>query len=133
MKNLAIETKEGHTTISAGGIIERLTSHLKPWPNNPRTHSEKQLTKLKASIQKFGFTAPVLTDESGVILSGHGRVLAAISLGLPAIPTRVITGLSEAQKRAYVIADNKIAILSGWDDVLLKSEMEILIQQDFDI
>jgi DNA modification methylase len=133
MKNLAVETKEGHTTISAGGIIERLPNNLKPWPNNPRTHSDKQLTKLKASIQKFGFTLPVLIDECNVILAGHGRVQAAISLGLPTIPTRTITGLTETQKSAYVIADNRIAALSKWDDVLLKSEIEILIQQDFDI
>ena len=133
MKNLTIETKDAHTAITASGIIERLPEDLKPWSNNPRTHSEKQLTKLRASIQKFGFTAPVLTDESGVILSGHGRVHAAMSLGLPTIPTRVLTGLTETQKSAYVIADNKIAALSKWDDALLKSELEILIQQDFDI
>ena len=133
MKNLTIETKEAHVAITTSGIIERPPEDLKPWANNPRTHSEKQLTKLRASIQKFGFTAPVLTDESGVILSGHGRVQAAISLALPTIPTRIITGLTETQKSAYVIADNKIAALSKWDDALLKSELEILIQQDFDI
>ena len=133
MKNLTIEANEAHNAITASGIIERLPKDLKPWASNPRTHSEKQLTKLRASIQKFGFTAPVLTDESGVILSGHGRVHAAMSLGLPTIPTRVLTGLTETQKSAYVIADNKIAALSKWDDALLKSELEILIQQDFEI
>ena len=114
-------------------IVDRPPGELKPWPGNPRTHSDNQLAKLKASIQKFGFTAPVLIEEKDVILSGHGRVQAATALGLETIPTRVIAGLSDAQKRAYVIADNKIAQLSRWDDNLLKSEMEILINEDFAI
>ena len=114
-------------------IIDRPPADLKPWPGNPRTHSDKQLAKLKASIQTFGFTAPVLVDEAGVILSGHGRVQAAKALGLAQIPTRVITGLSEVKKRAYVIADNKIAQLSGWDQTLLKSELEILIREEFEV
>ena len=114
-------------------IIDRPPADLKPWPGNPRTHSDKQLAKLKASIQTFGFTAPVLVDEAGVILSGHGRVQAAKALGLAQIPTRVITGLSEVKKRAYVIADNKIAQLSGWDQTLLKSELDILIREEFEV
>lgn len=120
-------------SLETTGIINQPPDNLKPWPNNPRTHSEKQLVKLKASIQRFGFTAPVLVDELNVILSGHGRVQAARELGLSAIPTRLITGLSETKKRAYVIADNKLSQLSGWDNNLLKSEMEILITEDFDI
>ena len=115
------------------GIINRPPEDLKPWPGNPRTHSDKQLVKLKASIQKFGFTAPVLVDEEGVILSGHGRVLAAKALDLATIPTRIIPSLTEAKKRAYVIADNKLAQLSAWDDAALKAEMEILIRDEFDI
>ena len=114
-------------------IIDRPPADLKPWPGNPRTHSDKQLAKLKASIQTFGFTAPVLVDEAGVILSGHGRVQAAKALGLAQIPTRVISGLSEVKKRAYVIADNKIAQLSGWDQTLLKSELDILIREEFEV
>jgi DNA modification methylase len=120
-----------HPQIS--GLAERAPGDLKPWPDNPRTHSDKQLHKLKASIQKFGFTAPVLVDENGVILSGHGRALAARELGLPSIPTRVLVGLTHAKKRAYVIADNKLAQLSSWDANLLRSEMEILIKEDFEI
>ena len=128
------ESKQSTAKIAnTSGIIERSPEGLKPWPGNPRTHSDKQLAKIKASIQKFGFTAPVLVDEDGVILSGHGRVMAAKELDLETVPTRVISGLSQAKKRAYVIADNKIAQLSKWDDVLLKSEMEILIQENFDI
>lgn len=132
MKNAIPEPPENITPVMSG-IIDRPPGDLKPWPSNPRTHSEKQLVKLKASIQKFGFTAPVLTDEAGMILSGHGRVLAAQELGLATIPTRVISGLSEVNKRAYVLADNKLALLSKWDDNLLKAEIELLIQDEFDI
>lgn len=121
------------TATNPSGIVERPPGDLKPWPSNPRTHSDKQLVKLKASIQKFGFTAPVLVDEDGVILSGHGRVLAARELGLASVPTRVIAGLTPVKKRAYVIADNKLSQLSAWDQSLLRSELEILIQEDFEI
>src|SRR6266852_752000 len=130
-----MKTKEAEVleTNVASGLIDRRPGDLKPWPGNPRAHSDKQLAKLKASIQKFGFTAPVLVDEAGVVLAGHGRLQAAMELGLPTVPTRVISGLAEAQKRAYVIADNKIAQLSRWDDTLLKAELDILIKEDFDI
>ena len=114
-------------------IVDRRLDELKPWPSNPRTHSEKQLVKLKASIRKFGFTAPVLIDEADFILSGHGRVEAARELGLGSVPTRLIAGLTQTQKRAYVIADNKLAQLSGWDSTLLRSELEILIRDEFEI
>jgi predicted phage terminase large subunit-like protein len=114
-----------------GGIVERPPGELTPWPNNPRTHSEKQLTKLSASMQEFGFTAPVLVDAAGVILSGHGRVEAAARIGLPTVPTRVLSGLTATRKRAYVIADHKLAELSAWDGDLLKGELEFLIQADF--
>jgi DNA modification methylase len=132
MKNEIFEQPENNAS-KISGIVYRPPCDLKPWPGNPRTHSDRQLVKLKASIQQFGFTAPVLVDEAGTILSGHGRVQAAKELGLASIPTRVITGLTEAKKRAYVIADNKLSQLSGWDSNLLKAELEILIQQDFDI
>jgi len=132
METADFEPPDG-TASNLSGIVPRPPGELKPWPSNPRTHSDKQLVKLKASIQKFGFTAPVLVDESGTILSGHGRVLAAQELGLTSIPTRVISGLTPAKKRAYVIADNKLAQLSTWDAGLLKTELEILMQEDFDI
>ena len=114
MKNPISEQTMDLTAVFSD-IIDRVPAELKPWPANPRTHSDKQMVKLKASIQKFGFTAPVLTDEKGMILSGHGRVQAASELGLTSIPTRVIYGLSEIKKRAYVIADNKLSQLSGWN------------------
>lgn len=115
------------------GIIDRPPNDLNPWPRNPRTHSDQQLAKLKASILNFGFTAPVLVDEAGFILGGHARVQAAKELSLATIPTRVISGWTKAQKRAYVIADNKLSQLSAWDQDLLKAEMELLIQEEFDI
>ena len=120
-------------TKEASGLIDRRPGDLKPWSGNPRTHNDKQLAKLKSSIQKFGFTAPVLVDEAGLILSGHGRVQAAIALELPTIPTRVIGGLSAAEKRGYLIADNKLAQLAGWNTTLLKDELELLIAENFDI
>jgi len=130
--NAVSEDKKVSTSLM-NVIGERNPSELKAWPDNPRSHSDKQLIKLQDSIQKFGFTAPVLIDESGVILSGHGRVQAAIALELPTIPVRVLQGLSESKKRAYVIADNKLSQLAKWDEDLLKSELNILIQDDFDI
>lgn len=114
-------------------LQDRSASGLRPWPNNPRTHSDRQLVKLKASIRQFGFTTPVIVDEHDVILSGHGRVQAALSLGLAAVPVRVLSGLSASQKRAYVLADNKLAELSRWDTGLLKSELELLIDTDFEV
>jgi len=120
-------------TASLSNLVERVPADLKPWPGNPRTHNDKQLAKLKASIRKFGFTVPPLIDETGTILSGHGRVLAALDLGLEMIPVRIITGLTESQKRAYVIADNKLAQLSGWDANLLKQEFLLLGDSDLEI
>lgn len=119
--------------IDISTIIERRPGELKPWPNNPRSHPEKQLTLLMLSMRQFGFTSAVLIDEDSVILSGHGRVLAAMRIGLASIPTRVIAGLSRSQKRAYVIGDNKLGMLSSWDPTLLKTELEILIADDFNI
>ena len=118
---------------SIGNIQQRSPSDLKPWPTNPRTHPSKQLTKIVASIRQFGFTMPVLIDEANVILSGHGRVEAAKQLKLASIPVRVASGWSASDKRAYVIADNKLALLSTWDLTLLKGEIEILIAEDFAI
>jgi hypothetical protein len=130
---MKIKETEVLATTVASGLIDRRPGDLKPWPRNARTHNDKQLAKLKASIEKFGFTAPVLVDEESFILGGHGRVEAAKALGLPTIPTRIIAGLSEAKKRAYVIADNKLAQLAGWDDTLLKGELELLTAENFDI
>jgi ParB-like chromosome segregation protein Spo0J len=89
--------------------------HIKPHPHNTRTHSKKQIRRIADSIQAVGFTSPVLIDEQGVLLAGHGRLEAAKLLGLKTIPAIVIAGLSEARKRALLLADNRIAQSAGWD------------------
>jgi DNA modification methylase len=109
--------------------VERDPRQLKPWQTNPRLHSKKQLRQLCASIGQFGFTNPAIIDEFDNILAGHGRVSAAIEIGLNLIPCRMISGLSEAKKRALVIADNKLALNATWDETILAAEVRI-IQQD---
>jgi ParB-like chromosome segregation protein Spo0J len=106
---------------------------LTPYANNARTHSDEQVSQIAHSITEFGFTNPVLIDEQGGIIAGHGRVLAAVELGLEVLPTITLTGLSELQKRAYVLADNKIAENAGWNDALLKVELDALELAGFDI
>lgn len=106
---------------------------LKPYENNARTHSEEQVAQICASIREFGFTNPLLIDESGGIIAGHGRLAAAKILKMDEVPTIELKGLSEAQKKAYVIADNKLALNAGWDEELLKAELEALQNLDFDL
>jgi DNA methylase/ParB-like nuclease domain len=114
-------------------IIHRSPNELVAWPNNPRRHSQKQIVQLRAAIKAYGFTVPILVDETNTVLGGHGRLTAALDLNLSTVPTRVIIGLTQAQKRAYVIADNKLASISSWDDANLRSELELLIRDDFAI
>ena len=89
---------------------------LRPYERNPRTHSEDQVAQIAASMVEFGFTNPILVDESNGIIAGHGRLLAARKLGLAEVPVMRLEHLSEAQKRAYVIADNQLALNAGWDE-----------------
>ena len=103
-------------------------SALRPYRQNARTHSKKQLRLIAGSIKSFGFTNPVLVDEEGMILAGHGRVEAAKTLGHSVVPTMTLAGMSEAQKRAYVLADNRIAEKAGWDRELLASELGVLVE-----
>ena len=105
---------------------------LIPYVNNSRTHPEKQIEQIASSIREFGFTAPILCDEKGTVLAGHGRLLAAKKLKLDRVPVVRVEHLSEAQKKAYVIADNKIAMNSGWDLDLLNVELDFLKEQSFD-
>jgi hypothetical protein len=100
---------------------------------NARTHSKRQLKQIAASITRFGFTNPVLIDDDNNILAGHGRVEAAKELGLATAPCVRLKNLSAAEKRAYVIADNKLALNSGWDVEILAGELQALIEIDFDI
>lgn len=108
---------------------------LKPYPKNARTHSPKQIRQIAKSITTFGFTNPVLVDKDNCILAGHGRVEAAKLAGLTEVPALVISHLSPAQKKAYILADNRLAELSGWDKDILKVELEELqsIDCNFDL
>lgn len=106
---------------------------LIPYARNSRTHSEAQVAQVAASIREFGFTNPVLIDADGGIIAGHGRVLAARKLGLKTVPAIRIDYMTEAQKRAYVIADNKLALNAGWDDELLALELGDLKDEGFDL
>jgi len=106
---------------------------LIPYCNNSRTHSDEQVLQIASSIKEFGFTNPVLIDDQGGIIAGHGRIMAAQKLKMDEVPTITLSDLSEAQKKAYIIADNKLALNSGWDDELLKIELEQLKELDFDL
>src|SRR5262245_14342279 len=106
---------------------------LRPHPNNARTHSTKQIRQIAKSIEQFGFCNPVLVDDTKRIIAGHGRVEAAKLLGIDAVPTCQLSHLSEADKRAYVLADNKLAEQAGWDRELLAIELQGLIELDVDI
>lgn len=105
---------------------------LIPYARNSRTHSEAQVAQIAASIREFGWTNPVLVDEQQTIIAGHGRVLAAQKLGLDSVPTIALTGLTEAQRRAYVIADNRLALNAGWDEEMLALELQELAEEGFD-
>ena len=106
---------------------------LRPYERNPRTHSEAQVDQIAASMIEFGWTNPVLVDEQGGILAGHGRLLAARKLGLGEVPVIRFEHLSEAQKRAYLIADNALALQSGWSEELLAQELAWLRNESFDL
>jgi ParB-like chromosome segregation protein Spo0J len=114
-------------------VTERPTEALRPSQSNPRTHSKRQIHQIADSIRTFGWTNPVLVDRSGTILAGHGRVEAAKLLGIETVPTISIDDLTEAQKRAYVIADNRLAELASWDSEILAGELQFLSSVDCDI
>ena len=106
---------------------------LRPYPNNAQRHSRRQIKQIAKSIEKFGFCNPVLVDDAKQIIAGHGRVEAAKLLGIDAVPTCKLSHLSEAEKRAYILADNKLAENAGWDKELLAIELQGLIELDVDI
>ena len=106
---------------------------LIPYARNSRTHSDAQVAQIAASIKEFGFTNPVLIDETGSIIAGHGRVMAARKLAIADIPSIRLIHLTEAQKKAYVIADNKLALNAGWDDEMLAVELTDLKDMGFDL
>lgn len=106
---------------------------LNPYKKNSRTHSPEQVDQIANAITEFGFTNPILVDSESGIIAGHGRLLAAKKLKLKDVPVIVLDHLTEAQKRAYVIADNKLALNAGWDEALLQEEIGDLLAEDFDI
>lgn len=106
---------------------------LVPYAGNARTHSDQQVAQIAASITEFGFTNPVLTGADNVIIAGHGRLLAAQKLGMDTVPVIILDHLSDAQRRALVIADNKLAENAGWDEALLRTELAALDEMDFDL
>lgn len=114
-------------------VIYRPLEDLSPFIGNARTHSRKQVAQIAASIEAFGFTNPILVDERHELIAGHGRLLAAKSLGLASIPVIVLSDLSEAQKRALRLADNKIALNAGWDTEVLKIELDALADLSFEL
>jgi DNA modification methylase len=114
-------------------IVYRKISELKPYPRNARTHSRKQVKQVAAAITEFGFTNPVLLDESDQIIAGHGRVQAAKLLGLAEVPTVQIAHLSATQKRAYILADNRLAEKAGWDKEILAVELQGLLADGFEV
>ena len=113
-------------------IKEVAVDKLIPYAKNSRTHSEAQVAQIAASIKEFGFRNPILVDGIGVI-AGHGRLLAARKLGLKQVPTIDCSDLTEPQKKAYIIADNKLAMNAGWDGELLALEMEELLKGNFNL
>ena len=116
-----------------GQIIAVKIEDLKPYGKNARTHSEQQIGQIVESIREFGFTNPVLIDSKNGVIAGHARLEAAKRLDMKEIPCIVLAGLTEAQKRAYVIADNQIALNSGWDEKLLAMEFADLKDAGFNL
>jgi ParB-like chromosome segregation protein Spo0J len=124
---------KGNTLNPAEKIEKREIEKLIPYARNSRTHSDAQVAQIAASIKEWGWTMPVLIDEDGGIIAGHGRVLAARSLGHESVPVVVAKGWSDAKKRAYVIADNKLALNAGWDSDMLSIEIDELKKSNFEM
>ena len=120
-------------TIASEKIVQRETEVLKPYENNPRQHSEAQLDRLVRSIKEFGFTNPILIDDDCNVIAGHGRLLAAELMGLAQVPTITLGHLTAEQRRAYVIADNQLALNSTWDDDVLQAELQALGEAGYDL
>lgn len=114
-------------------VSYRPVDALVPYARNARTHSEEQVAQIAASISEFGWTSPILVDGGNGVVAGHGRLLAARKLGMAQVPVVELAGLTEAQRRAYVLADNRLALEAGWDDALLRLEIADLAGDGFDL
>ena len=108
-------------------------SKLVPYVNNARTHSPEQVMKLRSSLREFGFINPIIIDRDYGIIAGHGRLLAAKEEGITEVPCVFVDYLTEAQKKAYILADNRMAMDAGWDEELLRVEIEALQGEAFDV
>lgn len=125
-----------HRTYKGNCVIQIQPVKVKdliPYANNARTHSDEQVAQIAASIKEFGWTNPILIDGENGIIAGHGRLAAARKLGMEELPAIQLDGLTKAQKKALILADNKLALNSGWDYELLKIELEELNDQNFDL
>ena len=118
---------------AANKIEIKLVDDLIPYDRNPKIHPDTQIDQLANSIREWGWTMPILIDENDQIIAGHGRLLAADFLSLSKVPSIRLTGLTDEQRQAYVIADNKLALNAAWDEEMLKQEIETLQMLDFDI
>ncbi len=123
----------GGTSAGRLRIDYRPVADLRPYENNPRTHTEEQVAQIAASIREFGFANPILLDGDNGVIAGHGRLAAARALGMETVPCVELGHLSEAQRRAYIVADNKIAQNAGWDEELLRKELEGLKELGADL
>ncbi|MCA8894377.1 MAG: ParB N-terminal domain-containing protein, partial [Amphiplicatus sp.] len=128
------DSKDSRTKRSLDLKIETApVASLRAYEKNARTHSDKQVAQIKASIERFGFVNPILVDDDNVVIAGHGRLEAAKLLGMEEAPIARLSHLTPAEVRAYRLADNKLAELSGWDQDLLRIELGALVEIDFDI
>ena len=114
-------------------IEHRMIESLIPYARNARTHSDRQIAEIAASIRAFGWTNPILVDGENGVIAGHGRLLAARKLGLSLVPVIELSGLSEPERRAYVLADNKLALNAGWDEAMLAAEVADLVALGVDL
>jgi len=112
-------------------IIEKSVTELIPYVKNSRTHSDEQVAQIAASIKEFGWTNPILIDGDNGIIAGHGRLMAARKLGYEVVPTIELKDLTETQKKAYIIADNRLALSAGWDNQMLTIEINDLLADGF--
>lgn len=130
---MAKQSKTFNTELAPVEIKMVPVEDLIPYVNNARSHSDAQVTQIAASIREFGWTNPILTDGANGIIAGHGRLMAAKKLKLEKVPVIELSHLTDVQKRAYVLADNKLALISGWDENLLGFELNALKLEEFDM
>src|ERR1700743_2300816 len=117
----------------ATSIERQLLDQLIPYARNARTHSDEQVAQIAASIKEFGFVNPILVGPDRVIIAGHARLMAARNLGLTEAPVIVVEGLTDNQRRALALADNRLPLEAGWDEAMLRLEIEALQNADFDV